>query len=309
MNEKKNWDTQIKNFAEYLKFEKNFSSNTLDAYIRDLKKLADFAQEFLQGTPPEAISYDHLLDFIQHQSKQGISERTQARWVSSTKAFYKYLIEEEMITENPTSLLEGPKLGLYLPDTLSFEDVEKLISVIDQTTTIGQRNFCMIEILYGCGLRVSELIDLKLSDINFKESYIRVEGKGKKIRLVPLATYTQNVLHNYITHVRNLMKIAPKCSDVVFLNSRGKPLSRVMVFIMIKELAEKAGIYKSISPHTFRHSFATHLLQNGADLRFIQELLGHSSITTTQVYTHLDTDHLRSAIIDFHPRSRKYAKQ
>ncbi|PUB35535.1 integrase/recombinase XerD [Elizabethkingia sp. YR214] len=306
MDEKKNWDTQIKNFAEYLKFEKNFSNNTLDAYIRDLKKLAEYAQEFLGDLSPENITYDHLLDFMQYQSKQGISERTQARWVSSTKAFYKYLFEEELIQENPTSLLEGPKLGLYLPDTLSFDDVEKLVSVIDQSTDIGQRNFCIIEVLYGCGLRVSELIDLKLSDINFNESYIRVEGKGKKVRFVPLAPYTQKILQNYIQHTRSHMRVAPKSTDVAFLNTRGTALSRVMVFIMIKEMAAKAGIYRSISPHTFRHSFATHLLQNGADLRFIQELLGHSSITTTQVYTHLDTENLRTAIIDFHPRNNKH---
>ncbi|ODM53224.1 site-specific tyrosine recombinase XerD [Elizabethkingia meningoseptica] len=305
MNGNNNWDTQIKNFAEYLKFEKNFSSNTLDAYIRDLKKLADYSQEFLESTDSENITYDNLLDFMQHQSKQGISERTQARWVSSTKAFYKYLFEEEQIKENPTSLLEGPKLGLYLPDTLSFEDVEKLVSVIDQGTDFGQRNFCMVEVLYGCGLRVSELIDLKLSDINFNESYIRVEGKGKKVRFVPLAPYTHKVLQNYILNVRSHMRIAPKSTDIAFLNSRGTALSRVMVFITIKEMAHKAGIYKSISPHTFRHSFATHLLQNGADLRFIQELLGHSSITTTQVYTHLDTENLRTAIIDYHPRNKK----
>lgn len=296
---------KLKNFAEYLKFEKNFSSNTLDAYIRDLKKLADYSQEFLESTDSENITYDNLLDFMQHQSKQGISERTQARWVSSTKAFYKYLFEEEQIKENPTSLLEGPKLGLYLPDTLSFEDVEKLVSVIDQGTDFGQRNFCMVEVLYGCGLRVSELIDLKLSDINFNESYIRVEGKGKKVRFVPLAPYTHKVLQNYILNVRSHMRIAPKSTDIAFLNSRGTALSRVMVFIAIKEMAHKAGIYKSISPHTFRHSFATHLLQNGADLRFIQELLGHSSITTTQVYTHLDTENLRTAIIDYHPRNKK----
>jgi len=306
MDEKKNWDTQIKNFAEYLKFEKNFSNNTLDAYIRDLKKLAEYAQDFLGDLSPENITYDHLLDFMQYQSKQGISERTQARWVSSTKAFYKYLFEEELIQENPTSLLEGPKLGLYLPDTLSFDDVEKLVSVIDQSTDIGQRNFCIIEVLYGCGLRVSELIDLKLSDINFNESYIRVEGKGKKVRFVPLAPYTQKILQNYIQHTRSHMRVAPKSTDVAFLNTRGTALSRVMVFIMIKEMAAKAGIYRSISPHTFRHSFATHLLQNGADLRFIQELLGHSSITTTQVYTHLDTENLRTAIIDFHPRNNKH---
>ena len=306
MDEKKNWDIQIKNFAEYFRFEKNFSNNTLDAYIRDLKKLAEYAQEFLGDLSPADITYDHLLDFMQYQSKQGISERTQARWVSSTKAFYKYLFEEELIQENPTSLLEGPKLGLYLSDTLSFEDVEKLVSVIDQSTDIGQRNFCIIEVLYGCGLRVSELIDLKLSDINFNESYIRVEGKGKKVRFVPMAPYTQKILQNYIQHTRSHMRIAPKSTDIAFLNTRGTALSRVMVFIMIKEMAAKAGIYRSISPHTFRHSFATHLLQNGADLRFIQELLGHSSITTTQVYTHLDTENLRTAIIDFHPRNNKH---
>lgn len=196
-------------------------------------------------------------------------------------------------------------MGLYLPDTLSFDDVEKLVSVIDQSTDIGQRNFCIIEVLYGCGLRVSELIDLKLSDINFNESYIRVEGKGKKVRFVPLAPYTQKFFKLYSTYQKP-HACSSKSTDVAFLNTRGTALSRVMVFIMIKEMAAKAGIYRSISPHTFRHSFATHLLQNGADLRFIQELLGHSSITTTQVYTHLETENLRTAIIDFHPRNNKH---
>lgn len=303
MTKNTQWNERIDDFANYLKFEKNFSDNTLDAYVRDLKKLALFSDDYLQGSSPEQISYDNLQDFMQVQSKQGISERTQARWVSSTKAFYKYLAEEEIIAENPASLLEGPKLGLYLPDTLSFEDVEKIVAKIDLSTDNGQRNFCMIEVMYGCGLRVSELIDLKLSDINFTDSYIRVEGKGKKVRIVPLAAYTLTVLKNYIFNVRNKIRATPKSSDILFLNSRGTGLSRVMVFIVIKELAEKAGIYKSISPHTFRHSFATHLLQNGADLRFIQELLGHSSITTTEVYTHLDTENLRSAIINFHPRN------
>lgn len=298
------WNDTIENFSHFLKFERNFSDNTLDAYIRDVKKLQYFAEVNLENITPDEISYENLQDYLILLSKEKISERTQARWISSTKSFFKYLLEEELREDNPAALLEGPKLGLYLPDTLSYADIEKITSAIDVSTDLGIRNHCMIEVLYGCGLRVSELINLKISDINFKENYIKVEGKGRKVRYVPLAQYTKKLITDYIKNVRNHHKIGKKFEDILFLNSRGSSMSRVIVFIIIKELAEKAGIRKSISPHTFRHSFATHLLQNGADLRYIQEMLGHSSIATTEIYTHLNTEELHDVILKFHPRNK-----
>lgn len=296
------WKEKIEDFEKYLKFERNFSDNTLDAYARDIRKLQTFAENELQIGPAD-ITYAHLQEYLFQLSKQKISERSQARWVSSIKAFFKFLVEDEIRFDNPSSLLEGPKLGLYLPDTLSFDDVEIIINAIDRSTDLGQRNHCMIEVLYGCGLRVSELIDLKISNINFKESYLKVDGKGDKSRFVPIADYTAKLIKNYIKNVRSQYKINKKCEDILFLNSRGSSMSRVIVFIIIKELTEKAGISKKISPHTFRHSFATHLLQNGADLRYIQEMLGHSSITTTEIYTHLKTEELREVILNYHPRN------
>ncbi len=297
------WDEQIQEFQNFLKFEKNFSDNTLDAYIRDISKLKEYAETDLENVSPENITYEHLQDYLYNLSKKKLSERSQARWISSIKAFYKYLLEEEIRTDNPAALLEGPKLGLYLPDTLSYDDVEKIVQSINVSNDLGKRNNCMVEVLYGCGLRVSELIDLKISNVNFKENYLKVVGKGEKSRFVPLTNYTLNSIKEYINNVRCNLKIKPKYDDVLFLNSRGSSMSRVIVFIIIKELAEKAGISKNISPHTFRHSFATHLLQNGADLRFIQEMLGHSSITTTEIYTHLKNEELRDVILTYHPRN------
>ena len=299
-----NWSEKIDDFSNFLKFEKNFSGNTLDAYMRDVRKLERFTISELDNLSPENITYENLQEYIYQLSKNKISERSQARAISSIKAFFKFLLEDDYRTDNPATLLEGPKLGLYLPDTLSEEDINRIITCIDNSTDIGKRNKCILEVLYGCGLRVSELIDLKISNINFKESYIMVEGKGEKTRLVPLANTTAEFITSYIHTVRNKTKINKKYEDTLFLNSRGTNMSRVIVFIIIKELTQKAGISKSISPHTFRHSFATHLLQNGADLRFIQEMLGHSSITTTQVYTHLKTEELRDVILNFHPRNR-----
>ena len=302
-----NWSEKITDFSNFLKFEKSFSDNTLEAYIRDIKKLESFAENDLGEIDPHNISYENLQEFIYQLSKKKISERSQARGISSIKAFFKFLLEEEYRDDNPSSLLEGPKLGLYLPDTLSMDDIDRIIDSVDKKTDIGQRNQCILEVLYGCGLRVSELVDLKISNINFKEKFIVVEGKGEKMRLVPLASSTAEYLQDYIKNVRSKIKINKKHEDIVFLNTRGTNMSRVIVFIIIKELTQKAGINKNISPHTFRHSFATHLLQNGADLRFIQEMLGHSSITTTQVYTHLQTEELRNVILNFHPRNRKTA--
>ncbi|MBD3905892.1 site-specific tyrosine recombinase XerD [Chryseobacterium sp. Ch-15] len=301
------WDEKIKDFEIFLRFERNFSENTLDAYIRDIKKLKDYAVGDLENTGPEKITYDNLQEYIFKLSKQKFSERSQARWISSIKAFFRYLLEDEIRNDNPSTLLEGPKLGLYLPDTLSLADIERIIEAIDSGSDLGKRNHCIIEVLYGCGLRVSELIDINISNINFKENYIKVIGKGNKTRFVPLAQYTAKLLKEYITEVRSKSKVNKKHEDTLFLNSRGTSMSRVIVFIIIKELTDKAGVSKKISPHTFRHSFATHLLQNGADLRYIQEMLGHSSITTTGIYTHLKTEELRDVILNYHPRNSNIA--
>ncbi|AZB09655.1 site-specific tyrosine recombinase XerD [Chryseobacterium sp. G0162] len=297
------WDEKIKDFEIFLRFERNFSDNTLDAYVRDIKKLKDYAEEDLANIGPDSIGYENLQEYIFNLSKQKFSERSQARWISSIKAFFKFLLEDEYREDNPAALLEGPKLGLYLPDTLSLPDINKIIAAIEVNTDLGKRNQCIIEVLYGCGLRVSELIDLKISNINFKEQYIKVHGKGNKTRFVPLADYTAELLESYIKEVRSKGKINKKYEDTLFLNSRGTSMSRVIVFLIIKELTDKAGVNKKISPHTFRHSFATHLLQNGADLRYIQEMLGHSSITTTEIYTHLKTEELRDVILSYHPRN------
>ncbi|ASK30967.1 site-specific tyrosine recombinase XerD [Chryseobacterium sp. T16E-39] len=297
------WDEKIKDFEIFLRFERNFSENTLDAYVRDIKKLKEYAEEDLENIAPDVIGYENLQEYIFNLSKQKFSERSQARWISSIKAFFKFLLEDEAREDNPAALLEGPKLGLYLPDTLSLVDINKIIGAIEVSSDLGRRNQCIVEVLYGCGLRVSELIDLKISNINFKENYIKVTGKGNKTRFVPLADYTAELLGNYIKEVRSKNKINKKYEDSLFLNSRGTSMSRVIVFLIIKELTDKAGVSKKISPHTFRHSFATHLLQNGADLRYIQEMLGHSSITTTEIYTHLKTEELRDVILNYHPRN------
>lgn len=302
------WDEKIKDFEIFLRFERNFSENTLDAYIRDIKKLKDYAKEDLANVGPDSIGYENLQEYIFNLSKQKFSERSQARWISSIKAFFKFLLEDEFREDNPATLLEGPKLGLYLPDTLSLLDINKIIAAIEANSDLGKRNHCIIEVLYGCGLRVSELIDLKISNINFREQYIKVNGKGNKTRFVPLADYTAELLETYIKEVRSKSKINKKYEDTLFLNSRGTSMSRVIVFLIIKELTDKAGVSKKISPHTFRHSFATHLLQNGADLRYIQEMLGHSSITTTEIYTHLKTEELRDVILNYHPRNINIAQ-
>ncbi|MBN9311476.1 MAG: site-specific tyrosine recombinase XerD [Chryseobacterium sp. 39-10] len=298
------WDEKIDDFGNFLKFERSFSDNTLDAYLRDIRKLGEYAKQELKQANPLEITYENIQEYLFQLSKEKFSERTQARWISSIKAFFKYLLDDEVRPDNPASLLEGPKLGLYLPDTLSLEEVEKILSAIDISTALGTRNQCMIEVLYGCGLRVSELITLKISNINFKELYLKVDGKGNKTRFVPLAEYTAKLIQQYMTDVRMNAPINRKHEDTLFLNSRGAGMSRIIVFIIIKELTEKAGIRKKISPHTFRHSFATHLLQNGADLRYIQEMLGHSSITTTEIYTHLKNEELRDVILNYHPRNK-----
>ncbi|MDY3548028.1 site-specific tyrosine recombinase XerD [Riemerella anatipestifer] len=297
------WNERIQDFANALKFEKNLSNNTIDAYTRDIKKLQSFAENQLNHTSALDISYEEIQEYLYQISKNYTNERSQSRWISSIKAFFKFLHEDELRADNPARLLEVPKLGLYLPDTLSFEEIEKLINAIDKTNPLGKRNHTIIETLYGCGLRVSELVELKISNLNFEEEFLIVDGKGGKTRLVPLAQYTAKLIKDYLLEVRSEIKINPKHSDILFLNRRGSKLTRVMVFIIIKDLALQANIKKNISPHTFRHSFATHLLKNGADLRYIQEMLGHSSITTTEIYTHLDNEDLRETIMKYHPRN------
>ena len=295
------WETSIKGFKSYLTIERSLSANSVDAYIRDVQQLALFAEN--KKKTEIQIEKSDLSEFVAAISKSGKAARSQARIISGIKAFFKYLIMEDYIKADPTELLEGPKIGMKLPDTLSVEEIDKLISAIDLSTEQGERNRAMLEILYSCGLRVSELITLKLSNISFTEGFIKVVGKGNKERLAPIGSTALKYLNIYLNEVRNHQTIQKGHDDIVFLNRRGKQLTRVMIFTIIKQLAEKISLKKKISPHTFRHSFATHLIQGGADLRAVQEMLGHESITTTEIYTHLDKEYLKEAIISFHPRA------
>lgn len=283
--------------------ERSLSENSVEAYIRDVNKLVDYLSiNGIKKSPKELTSKD-ISTFIQWIVKFGISANSQARLLSGIKAFYKYLILEEIIYKDPTLLIEGPKKGLKLPETLSTEEIDDLIKSIDLSHPQGQRNKAIIETLYGCGLRVSELINLKITNWYRKDGFIKVVGKGNKERLVPIGKVTEGILKIYVDQIRVHQKINKGCEDFVFLNRRGNQLSRVMIFTIIKNLAEKTGLKKTISPHTFRHSFATELIKRGANLRAVQEMLGHESISTTQIYTHIDREFLRESIITHHPRS------
>jgi len=295
------WKTSIKEFKTYLKIERSLSDNTIDSYIRDVKKLAFFGEKINKNELK--INKSDIKDFIKEINEDKISARTQSRIISGIKAFYKYLILEDYIKINPTELIESPKIGMKLPDTLSVSEIDSLLSAIDFSHPQGQRNRAILEVLYSCGLRVSELVNLKLSNIRFNEGYVKVLGKGNKERYAPIGSSALKYLKIYLKEVRIHQNIKKDSEDIVFLNRRGKKLTRVMIFTIIKQLAEKIGLKKKISPHTFRHSFATHLIEGGADLRAIQEMLGHESITTTEIYTHLDREFLRDAIMTFHPRA------
>jgi len=295
------WETSVKGFKSYLQIERSLSSNSVDGYIRDINKLAAYSSKL--GISELKINRKNLTDFLGTLKENNISSRSQARAISSIKSFYKYLIIENYTKNDPTELIESPKIGFKLPDTLSIEEINLLISAIDLTNKHGERNRAILETLYSCGLRVSELISLRLSNIQFKEGYVKVIGKGNKERLAPIGGQAIKYLRIYIDEVRNHLQIKKGNEDFVFLNNRGCRLSRVMIFIIIKNLKEKIGLKKKISPHTFRHSFATHLIEGGADLRAVQEMLGHESITTTEIYTHLDKEYLRSNILQYHPRS------
>jgi len=297
------WEKEIKGFAYYLRIERSLSENSILAYIQDIEKLSRYLHTAFPDLAPENVQLTHLRTFISALAGLEISEFTQARIVSGIRAFFKYLIYEDKIIHDPSQLLEAPKLTRKLPDTLSFPEIEKLLETIPLGTPEGHRNRAMLEILYCSGLRVSELTNLKLNHIFREIGFLRVLGKGSKERLVPIGRDALKYLQLYLDTIRNAQIIAPGHEDVVFLNRRGKKLTRVMVFLIIKNLAASAGIQKTISPHTFRHSFATHLIEGGADLRAVQEMLGHESITTTEIYTHLDRDYLRQVLADFHPRS------
>ena len=296
------WQSYIKHFKNYLRLERSFSDNSVQAYIRDTEKLAEYLELAAINLSPVDIKEEHLLVFLKYLSELGLSAHTQARVLSGIKAFYKYLILENEITEDPTELIEAPRLPRKLPDVLSYEEIEQILQAIDHSTPEGTRNRAIIEVLYSSGLRVSELVGLQLTFCYFDIGFIRILGKGDKVRLVPIGKEAIKYTQLYLDHVRSEIQAKKESEDIVFLNRRGGQLSRVMVFLIIKDAAEKAGISKNVSPHTFRHSFATHLIEGGASLRAVQEMLGHESITTTEIYTHLDRDYLRQIITEFHPR-------
>jgi integrase/recombinase XerD len=297
------WERYIKHFVSYLKIEKGLAENSILAYQRDVFNLMDFAIK--QGIEVEAIRVVHLKAFLTSINELGIGARSQARMISGIKQFFLFLILEDVIKNDPSELLEMPKIGKKLPEVLEIEEIDSLIAAIDLSKNEGHRNRAMLETLYSCGLRVSELVNLRFSDLFFEEGFIRVIGKGNKERLVPVSPSVEKEIGIYNDFIRRHQHIQPGNENVVFLNRRGAKLTRVMIFTIIKNLANEIGLQKNISPHTFRHSFATHLLEGGANLRAIQEMLGHESITTTEIYTHLDQRFIREAIISYHPRNIK----
>lgn len=295
------WQDAVKDYQYFLKIERGLSENSIRAYSQDIQKLIRFLEKEQLTMSPIDIEGPIVERFI-YQSSKTVAPRSQARSISGLRNFFDFLIFEDYRKENPTDLLETPKIGRKLPDTLSEEEINSIIAQIDLSKPEGERNKAMIETLYSCGLRVSEMIQLKVSDLFFEEGFIRVIGKGNKQRFVPVNNYIIKLIDNYKNLIRSSLKIQKGFEDTVFLNRRGKQLSRNMVFMILKELTKEAGIQKNVSPHTLRHSFATHLLENGADLRAIQQMLGHESITTTEIYMHLDKSHLKKVVEQFHPR-------
>ena len=292
----------IDKYKTWLRLEKSLSANSIEAYLTDLDKLIRFVES--EGKDFATISYQDLQQFVAQLRDIGIHPRSQARIISGIKSFYRFLLLDEYITADPTELLESPKIGLKLPEVLTVNEINDILDTIDLSLPEGQRNRAMLEVLYSCGLRVSELISLRYSDVYFDEGFIRVEGKGSKQRLVPISETAIREIKNYLLD-RNLMVVKKGFEDILFLSRRGTALSRIMVFHIIKQQTEMAGVHKNVSPHTLRHSFATHLLEGGANLRAIQEMLGHEKITTTEIYTHIDRQFLRKEILEHHPRSRR----
>ncbi|MBN2778971.1 MAG: site-specific tyrosine recombinase XerD [Bacteroidales bacterium] len=299
----KNWQNIIKEFEVYLKLERSMSVNTCFAYIQDLRKFVSFLEIKELEILPNQVKDRNLIDFIEYVAEIGLSDKSQSRIISSLKSFYKFLLIEELTDKDPSALLETPRLKRKIPVVLSVLEIESILNSIDVSDMLGHRNRAIIEVLYGCGLRVSELINLKISNIFFNEDFVRVIGKGNKQRLVPLGGAAKKEINYYMQAFRNHIEPQKGHADFLFLNRRGKQLTRVMIFTIVKDICNLVGIQKNVSPHTFRHSFATHLIEGGADLRVVQEMLGHESITTTEIYTHIDREYLREAIIQFHPRS------
>src|ERR1700739_3701153 len=297
------WKSALNGFKAYLMLEKSLSGNKLEAYYHNIDLLRKFLDEKQYNIAPEKVALANLQEFLAWIGETSIGPRSQARLISGIRAFYKYLLMEDVIQQNPAELLELPKLPKKLPEVLSVEEIDMIIKELDMSKPEGQRNKAMLETLYCCGLRVSELVSLKISDVSFDEGYVKVIGKGNKQRIVPLGESTAKFIRIYMNEVRCHVAIKKTAEDILFLNKSGNKMSRVMVFLIIQKLKEKAGLHKKISPHTFRHSFATHLVEGGADLRAVQEMLGHSSITTTEIYTHIDRTYLKEVIVNFHPRS------
>lgn len=299
-----NWESYISGYQAFLKLEKSLSANSVQAYIRDVRKLVTYLNDANISQGPKSIQLNDLQGFVKTIHEGGLSASSQARIISGIKSFFHYLLLEEVIQQNPAELLESPKTLRKLPDTLSIHEIDRMVATIDMSKPEGIRNKAMIETMYGCGLRVSELTGVKISSVYFQEGFLKITGKGNKERLVPLGKIAASLIKQYMEHVRVHIKPQKTATDILFLNKRGNKLSRVMVFMVVKTLAEQAGIHKTVSPHTFRHSFATHLIEGGADLRAVQEMLGHESITTTEIYTHLSREYLREAILSFHPRGK-----
>lgn len=299
------WDAYKKGYKAFLRLEKSLSDHSVEAYLRDVDKLTSFLSSDNSIKAPAAIDLKDLQQFVKWISELGMTATSQARIISGIRSFYKYLLTEQIISSDPTALLEAPKTKRALPDVLSFEEIELIISKIDQSKPEGGRNKAILETMYSCGLRVSEVVGLKISCLYLDVGFIRVIGKGDKERLVPIGSDAIKYIKLYKDNIRVHQPMIPGYEDILFLNQRGKGLTRVMIFYIIRDLAAKAGISKSISPHTFRHSFATHLVEGGADLRAVQEMLGHESITTTEIYTHLDRDFLRNTLQQFHPAFKK----
>ena len=296
------WQSYIKGFKSYLQLEKSLSDNTVQAYLRDIGKFVNYLETAELKLNVEETKLEHFEGFVKAINELGFDAQSQARIIAGIRAFYRYLLMEDVISENPTELLTAPKLSRKLPDTLAVDEINALFSSIDMSTPEGVRNRAMLEVLYGCGLRVSEMTTLKISNLFLDVDFIKVIGKGDKERLVPIGSQAIKYIKMYKDEVRIHVPVQKGEEDFLFLNRRGKGLQRMYVFLVIKECAAKIGLEKTISPHTFRHSFATHLIEGGADLRAVQEMLGHASITTTEIYTHLDRDYLRSTIMQFHPR-------
>lgn len=298
-----NWVENKKGYETFLRLEKSLSQNSVGAYVNDINKLISFVEEKYPSLTPETLKLTHLRKFVEWMNEKGVSPRTQARTISGIKSFYKFLLIEEVVENDPTTLLESPKIGRKLPDVLTAEEINRLIDSVDLSKPEGLRNKAILETLYSCGLRVSELVNLRLSNLHFEQEFVKIAGKGEKERLVPISRRAIDDIKKYMVVYRKKLKIDKLSENILFLNRRGRKLSRVMIFTIIKKLALKINLEKSISPHTFRHSFASALVQGGADLRAVQEMLGHESILTTEIYTHLDKEFLKETVNKFHPRS------